>query len=189
MIRHSLTEGNLLRRYIGITDEPLCREGIELARRRAGIFPEAEAVCVSPLMRCRQTADILYPDVPKTVYEGLRETDFGRFENKSYEDLKEDPHYQKWLDSAGTIGFPDGESMEEARERVLTAFDIMIGDLSKKNILRAAAVIHGGTIMAIMSGRVRPERGFYEWQMKNCEGCLLSYDRHGIRLIKEYRIQ
>lgn len=189
LIRHSLTEGNLQRRYVGRTDEPLCPEGIELARSRAGTFPEAEYLYVSPLARSLQTADILYPNVPRTVCGDFRETDFGHFEYKNYEELKDDPDYRKWIDSGGTIGFPGGESMEEAGKRFLAAFDKMLGDLKEKNISRAAAVIHGGAIMAIMSGRVIPKRGFYDWQLKNCEGYLLAEgDDNMMRLVMEYRL-
>ncbi|NLL39270.1 MAG: histidine phosphatase family protein [Clostridiales bacterium] len=189
LIRHSMTRGNLQRRYVGITDEPLCPEGVELARSRAAIFPRVECLYVSPLVRCGQTADILYPGVPRTVCKDFRETDFGRFEYKNYEELKDDPDYQKWLDSGGTIGFPGGESMEEACERVLAAFDRMLHDLKEKNISTAAAIIHGGTIMAIMSGRIIPKRSFYDWQLKNCEGyLLLEHENCGLKLVREYRL-
>ena len=33
LIRHSITEGNLQKRYIGMTDEPLCEEGILLLKQ------------------------------------------------------------------------------------------------------------------------------------------------------------
>lgn len=189
LIRHSMTRGNLQRRYVGITDEPLCREGIELARSRAGSFPMAEYLYVSPLVRCEQTADILYPNVPRTVYGDFRETDFGRFEYKNYEELKDDPDYQRWLDSGGTMGFPGGESMEEACKRVLAAFDKMLDDMKERNISTAAAIIHGGTIMAIMAGRVIPIRSFYDWQLKNCEGYLLAeYEESALNMVREYRL-
>ena len=46
LIRHGRTAGNLERRYIGSTDEPLCPEGRqEISGLRA---PEADRVFASP---------------------------------------------------------------------------------------------------------------------------------------------
>ena len=69
-IRHSMTAGNLERRYIGCrTDEPLCEAGISLAQQKAAeirpAFPMPEVVLTSPMRRCIQTAEILFPDTPR----------------------------------------------------------------------------------------------------------------------------
>ena len=53
-IRHGLTAGNLEKRYIGSTDEPLCGEGI--ARLKMRTYPRCEVLVCSPMKRCLQTA-------------------------------------------------------------------------------------------------------------------------------------
>ncbi len=60
LIRHSITYGNTLGRYIGTTDEPLCQEGVELLQKK--IYPGVDAVYASPLKRCTETAEIIYPE-------------------------------------------------------------------------------------------------------------------------------
>ena len=60
-IRHGATEGNLRRRYIGRTDEPLCAAGIAQAERLRGQNLFADCLFVSPLLRARQTAEIVFP--------------------------------------------------------------------------------------------------------------------------------
>ena len=152
LMRHAATAGNLLRRYIGTTDEPLSPEG--RAAAQAVRAPAAELVFVSPLLRCRETAEICFPGAEQIVVPDLRETDFGLFENKSYEDLREVPEYVRWLESGGTLPFPGGESRGERYET------------NKKS--PAAVVAHGGTIMAIMAARGEPRRGYYDWQLPNC---------------------
>ena len=62
-IRHGATEGNLHRRYIGRTDEPLCAAGIAQAERLRGQNLFADCLFVSPLLRARQTAEIVFPHV------------------------------------------------------------------------------------------------------------------------------
>lgn len=60
LIRHGMTEGNRHGRYIGVTDEPLCEEGRESLLQMA--YPVPQAVYASPMLRCTQTAGILYPE-------------------------------------------------------------------------------------------------------------------------------
>lgn len=63
LLRHSITPGNLKRQYIGSTDQPLAPEGEALARKRRGEMPEIGGLWVSPMLRCRQTAALLFPGV------------------------------------------------------------------------------------------------------------------------------
>ena len=79
-IRHGATEGNLRRRYIGRTDEPLCEAGIAQVKALQKRGLSVDRLFVSPLLRTRQTAELLFPQMPYTVVDGLIETDFGRFE-------------------------------------------------------------------------------------------------------------
>ncbi len=114
LIRHGKTRGNLEGRYIGSTDEPLCPQGrSELAERKnKGIFPPVAYVFSSPLKRCLETAKIFFPDRKVCPIDGLRECDFGDFENKNYQELAEDFRYQRWIDSNGTLPFPAGEKQD-----------------------------------------------------------------------------
>ena len=54
LIRHGKTQGNVERRYIGATDQPLCDQG--RAELRGRTVPAADRIIVSPLLRCRETA-------------------------------------------------------------------------------------------------------------------------------------
>ena len=61
-LRHGMTKGNQERRYIGVTDEPLSEAGREMLRQQMAERDEKELpgiVFVSPLIRCRETAQIL----------------------------------------------------------------------------------------------------------------------------------
>lgn len=90
-IRHGATEGNLRRRYIGRTDEPLCEAGIAQVKALQKRGLSVDRLFVSPMLRTRQTADILFPKMHYTVVDGLIETDFGRFEGKSADKLSATP--------------------------------------------------------------------------------------------------
>ena len=181
LIRHGKTAGNLLGRYIGSrTDEPLCDEGREeLAGKQ---LPEVERLYVSPMKRCVETAEILWPGFDRKKMQkvtDLRECDFGDFENKNYKELSGNRDYQAWIDSNGTLPFPNGESMDAFKSRCLEAFARIVEDVSgaeqewiasgKTGIFRAGIVVHGGTIMAILEQYGYPKAAYFDYQVKN--GC------------------
>ncbi|MDY5985679.1 histidine phosphatase family protein [Sporofaciens sp. SGI.106] len=169
-IRHLKTKGNRLRQYIGVTDEPLDQP--VLLRE----YPNADTVVVSPLKRCIQTAELIYPGKGQMICPGLRECDFGEFEKKTYEELKNHPAYQKWLDSGGAAAFPGGEGREAFVKRSVAAFEEAVRKLMENGCRRASFVVHGGTIMAVLSEFDREKRDFYQWQVANGEGFLAKLD-------------
>lgn len=169
-IRHGKTAGNLEKRYIGVTDEPLCGAGrFEL---EIGGYPEARAVISSPLRRCVETARLIYPDIIPIIADGLRECDFGEFEGKNYADLSADPAYQSWIDSGGEAPFPKGEAKAEFCERTAAAFLELAPSLADET----AFVVHGGTIMALLERFALPKKEFYEYHVENGRGYFVDFD-------------
>lgn len=178
LIRHGKTEGNLKKRYIGRTDEPLCELGRnELKEKEKEI--SVERLYVSPLLRCRQTAEILLPGMEQILVEDFRECDFGEFENKNYRELSEDPFYQKWVDSMGTLPFPGGESRESFSKRCCSAFDRIVKQCLEEKINSICVVAHGGTIMSIMEQAAVPKGSYYDFQVENGSGFLLKSHEGG----------
>ncbi|MEH2956341.1 histidine phosphatase family protein [Candidatus Merdisoma sp. JLR.KK006] len=176
LIRHGKTYGNTLGRYIGITDESLCAEGLEALRAVSHRYPSVDAVCTSPLKRCIETAGILWPDMEIQCFDKLRECDFGDFENKNYLELKDNPDYQAWVDSLGTRPFPGGESREAFQNRCRQGFLEVLETIRQKGCKKAALVVHGGTIMSILEAYGEPKKAFYDWQVKNGMGYLVHWD-------------
>lgn len=173
LIRHGMTAGNKLSRYIGRgTDEPLSEEGKAMLSAYSREMPQI--VYVSPMLRCRQSAEILFPGCEQKAVEELAECDFGEFENKNYQELDGNKAYQRWIDSNGMLPFPGGESREQFRERNLLGFQKVLEHCFANNIKRAALVIHGGTIMNIMENLMEVEGSFYQWHVKNGEGYVVG---------------
>lgn len=178
LIRHGETKGNRERRYVGRTDEGLLPEGIQALKEKK--MPQAARVYASPLRRCRQTAQILFPKQEPVLIEDLRECDFGEFEYKNYAELNGNLDYQRFIDTMGGSGFPGGESMKDFQERCVRGFyEVMRREAARQEEQRRqtraeegadiAFVVHGGTIMAILDRFADPHRDYYEWQAKN--GC------------------
>ena len=175
LIRHGKTEGNKLARYIGTTDEPLCQEGIEFLKKMD--YPKVQEIYVSPLRRCVQTAEILFPEKPVHIIEELAECDFGEFENKNYKELDGNPNYQAWIDSDGRLPFPEGEDRECFIKRTMEGFRQMTEQAWRENCGQIAAVVHGGSIMAILSCLMQDD--YFAYQVPNLAGYAFQYEGAG----------
>lgn len=181
LIRHGATKGNLEHRYVGRTEEGILQNERERLRkiRQDNRLPEAELVFCSPLVRCRETAEMLYPEKEAVVIEDFRECDFGEFEYRNYAELNGNEAYQRFIDSGGESGFPGGETKREFQARCAQAFQKVVRQLADRQRAELANpegqksvvfVVHGGTIMAILDAFSEPHRDYYSWQVKNGEG-------------------
>ncbi len=169
LMRHGRTAGNIARRYVGSTDEPLCEEGITHARC-TGMDEETINLYVSPMKRTLETARIKFPNAQMTVCADLREMDFGDFEGRTAAELEQDAAYTAWVESDCTLRCPNGEQMDEFADRVCRAFDTIIKACIEHGDEKLVVVAHGGSIMSILSRFGTPERKYYEWYVDNCCG-------------------
>ena len=174
LMRHSLTRANALRLYGGSTDSPLTDQGREIALKRRGAIPPCEIHLSSGMKRADETLYLMTGHHPDRTLSGLQEMDFGAFEMKSYDQLKDDPDYIRWIeDPTGTVRCPGGENMNAFRERVLSAGD----ELLRLEQNTACAVCHGGVIVNLMQAWFpQVQRHFYEWQPGPCGGYKIAVD-------------
>ena len=96
--------------------------------------------------------------------DSLRETDFGDFEYKTYEELKYNKNYQIWLEGGGNSSFPNGETIDHMKKRCISAYNIILKYMENHNLKSSAVICHGGTIMAVgeyLKG------DFYSWHITN----------------------
>lgn len=190
LIRHGQTTGNEESRYIGRTDESLSEKGRQLLLAERDGYPKADILFVSPMARCQETAKILYPNLEAVSIEEWKEMDFGAFEGKNYQELMRDEtlikigdddlaqlavrdYYQKWIDSNGVLPFPNGESRDVFIARCGAGLQKMAQRLQEseaakiRKSLAAAVIVHGGTIMALLSKFYGG--AYYEYQAGNGE--------------------
>ena len=193
LIRHGMTAGNQKKRYIGRTDEPLCQEGRERLEqiRKCALYERPDLLYVSPMLRCLETAQILFPGMKQSVIADFRECDFGEFENQNYLELAGNANYQKWIDSNGMLPFPGGESREAFQTRSVKRFE-GLEQFWKSNGYQkqiAALVVHGGTIMSILEKVGIPNKSYYDFQAGNGEGYRLEGENGSYRYEKIHYTQ
>ncbi len=175
LLRHGLTEGNLSGRFIGSTDLPLHEKGIEELRRlkAEAKYPEAELFYSSPMIRCRQTMELLYGDVPITLAEGLRECDLGEFEGLTGEELEDNASFTDWI-GGRSEGPPGGETGAAFAQRCVTAFHLAVKELLSSGRRSVLICTHGGVIMSILATCGLPEHPAPQWMIGNGRGFTLS---------------
>lgn len=182
-IRHGMTFGNSKNRYMGRTDEPLFERGIVYIKSQQ--YPVADIIISSPMKRCIETAGLIYPDKKPIIEPDFRECDFGDFEGKNYSELNGNSNYQKWIDSGGEMPFPNGESPSDFRKRSCSAFLKITEKIPQK--LNVAMIVHGGTIMSIMSYYSVPKRSYFDFQIKNGDGFYVEWDGEKITVLSELK--
>ena len=151
LLRHGVTEANADGRYIGVTDLPLSPEGLsELLRLKENYqYPGGVRFFTSPLTRCQQTLQVLYPRCQPEIVEGLRECDFGEWEGKAIRELKNDERFLQWIEGK-TREIPGGEDTEAFRARVCAAFESVVNDIIHSGDTEAVICTHGGVITLLM---------------------------------------
>jgi len=164
-IRHGATAGNLEKRYIGSTDEPLCDVGVAQVKALRCHGFRADYLFVSPMLRTRQTAELLFPKVPCTIVDDFRETDFGIFEGKTAAELSASPAYRAWVESMCLDPIPQGECITAFKARCCSAFEAILKNLPDSS--KAAFVVHGGVIMSILERYAQPTKSFYDYHIGN----------------------
>lgn len=157
LIRHFPTEGNRLKKYIGWTDEPIISNLNTV--KKAG---KVSQVFGSDLKRCRQTARLLFGNTPYIENTKLRECSFGLWEEKTYEELKNDAAYIAWLEDVERIAPPGGESLEQLEARVMDGFHEVVVHSD-----HAIVVTHGGPIRALLSKYINSSKSFWEWDVSH----------------------
>lgn len=180
-IRHGATAGNLEKRYIGRTDEPLCDVGLTQVEELKKQNLQADSIFVSPMLRARQTAELLFPQRRYTIIHDFSETDFGLFEGKTAKELSNCPEYQLWLDSMCLAPIPCGENVADFKARCCDAFDTIVPTIPENTC--AAFVVHGGVIMSILEKYATPRKTFYEYHIGNgqCLKCCFDGEIHVIK--------
>ncbi len=179
LIRHGETALQAEKRYQGVTDAPLSATGKEKLKR-ADHCPDR--VYVTPLIRTRETAAMLFPEAEQVVVPELREMDFGAFEGRSYLEMEDDPVYRSWVDGMCLGKCPGGESKAEYCDRVCAAFSEILNRGEETVVI----VAHGGTQMAVLERFCDPAKDYWEWQLPCGQGYLLEAKNwpHQLRVLQ-----
>ncbi len=159
LIRHARTKSNLERRYLGWTDEEI------LPDQKLPILDRTcSTIFGSDLIRCKQTAKCYFPNAKYIGDCGFRESNFGEFEGKTYEELKDIKDYRLWIDDPIILAPPAGETLQEVTKRCMEAFKQLPNGVKKYPL-----ILHGGTIRTLLVQLASKPSEFWDWHVTHDE--------------------
>jgi len=152
VMRHAATKAEIDNRVLGRVDEVILNSEMEALRAKALEFSNGKinVILSSPLLRAKQTAEILAKELKVDVreHEELMERDFGilngltweEFSSRYPQEIKSNlPHYQPDLKNAETI--------EEVEKRVTSFISDLPNIYQSKSVL---LITHSGVIRIIL---------------------------------------
>lgn len=177
LIRTGSTFDGSARRYVGQADLPLSLSGAEeLEAMREGFrYPGVEMVFTSPLRRCVETAEILYPDLLAETLPGLMDMRLGAFEGRTYEELRDGEAFEAWMRDSSRNTPPGGEDALSFQKRTIGAVRDIFRRMMGERMQNVAVVTHGGVIMSLLTGICLPKRPLHEWAVGNGAGYTLLF--------------
>jgi alpha-ribazole phosphatase len=157
--RHGATKANEEGLYIGKTDYPLSPEGREYLQKKAQRYeyPRVGRVYSSPLLRCIETAEILFQGVGIITADDFAEMDFGVFEELKAAELAELESYNKWIKGGIDAAPPGGDSGRQVLTRCMGGMNAVILNMMRDDITHAAIITHAGIISNILASMGVPK--------------------------------
>jgi broad specificity phosphatase PhoE len=164
LVRHGETEWSATGRHTSRTDLPLTAAGRERARRLRAQLSDRQfaTVLCSPLLRARETCRLAGFGRTASIFEDLREWDYGDYEGLTTQQIQErQPKWSLWRN-----GCPGGEAPQDVAvraDRVLAAARAAGGEViafAHGHVLRAVAArwigmeVAAGARLALSAGAV-----------------------------------
>ena len=174
LVRHGQTAWNREEVFRGRADIPLNETGrVEVlltGQYLRGV--SVDSIYSSPLSRALETAEAIarYQGTEVQILGGLIDIDFGGWQGVSHEVVKGryGKLYRQWKDAPHLVRFPEGESLEEVRERALGAIHDVVRDHSDENLIM---VSHRVVNKIVICGLLGLDNSHF-WQIGQDTGCI-----------------
>lgn len=156
-----------MERFRGRVDLALTETGIKQAEAAAEKLSHRQVVAVytSPLQRALVTAQIVASGLGLSAQplDTLIDIDFGRWQGLSPQEVAERDGdlYRQWLDRPHDVRFPEGESLQEVRDRVTAA----VADLAQKHSEREVALVSHNVVCRVLLCVVLGLDNSHFWQL------------------------
>lgn len=166
LIRTGATEYDTQGRVQGTLDVPLSEDGRLQVEQTATELNDhkIDALFSGPCKATQQSAEILADQLhlkSKTV-EDLRNLDHGLWQGMLIEDVKvkQPKVYRQWQEHPSTVCPPEGESLQEVRERLQKC----ISKIAKKQKTGTVAIVVAEPVTSLMRNVLREDELGNLWQ-------------------------
>lgn len=200
IIRHGETDGNKAGIFQGWLDLPLNENGKLLAKLTGQALAKENIkfdVCFcSPLIRARQTADILLQssnneNCEVIIDERIKEISNGDLEGKKIkgsetESLEHQRMVDMWMNDSFAMGrFPNGESAQDVCDRT----QVFLFELAKKDYKKVLVSTHGAALRAMLNFLYEDKKDFWHGVIPyNCVINIVEVKDGNISLIADDKV-
>jgi broad specificity phosphatase PhoE len=191
LIRHGQTEWNKKLTFRGRIDIPLNEQGHREAEAIAEALKDKniDAIYASPLRRSMETAQPTaeFFHLEAVPVQGLIDINYGDWEGLTFSEVREryKDHYEQWENRPDLVRFPNGETLDEVRERSFAAFKDIIAENPGKSILMVPHRVVNKVLLCALLGLGNS----HFWEIKQDTGCvnLIEYsdDRFVLSLMND----
>jgi broad specificity phosphatase PhoE len=159
LVSSGITEFDCQGRIQGTLDVPLCEEGRRQAESAAADLlsrsASIAALYTGPCLSAQQTAEVLGENLklkPKML-EKLHNLDQGLWQGMLFEDVKakQPKVYRQWQERPDTVCPPEGETLQEAEERLKKA----LTKLTKKHKTGTIALVLAQPLASVLRSLLR----------------------------------
>ncbi len=183
IVRHGQTSWNAIRRVQGQSDSELDDTGKQQAADLREELSDIDfaAVFVSPLLRTRQTADILcaHRNNDHHYLDDLKEMGLGQWETHMWDDVaqKWPEQHKMYTDAPDKFDMPGAETAHVLSQRGARAIEHIHSQVSSGDVL---VVSHGVLIKTIILGVARQPLSvlWEEPHLHNCCRSVLQIDNN-----------
>ena len=174
LVRHGQTEWNKKLTFRGRIDIPLNESGHREAEAIAEALKDKniDAIYTSPLRRSIETAQktAKYFHLEIVPVQGLIDINYGDWEGLTFNEVKKRyrDKYAKWEERPDLVRFPNGETLDEVRERSFYAFK----DILKENPDKSVLIIPRRVINKVLLCALLDLSNSHFWEIKQDTGCI-----------------
>jgi len=187
LVRHGETEWNVEEVFRGRIDIGLNETGVRQAELLAQYLSRLniDAVYSSPLRRALNTAEVIarYHKLKVEIAPGLIDFDFGKWQGLSLQEVKDryKELYAEWVGTPHLVKIPDGESLDEVRERALAMVDEVVAKHKGTVVLVSHRVVNKVLICALLG---LDNSHFWNIKQDTCGTTVFAYENGRFILTK-----
>lgn len=185
LVRHGETDWNRDRRIMGREEVELNETGcLQSQALKSGLANiSLDAVYTSPMLRSRETADILCEarGVAAIPDDRLVEVDYGDWVGKTFTEIREIPGYVPYFKRLETPVAPNGETLYQVRDRAMSFIRQLQSERPDQTVL---LVSHADWIKCVLMHILEiPFANIWRFRIDNVSVSLYEWDEVGERII------
>lgn len=185
LVRHGETDWNREHRIMGAEAIPINVNGRRQAKelRQAIQGLDIDAVYTSPILRAKETAQILFQGRSLVLQDDDRlvEVNYGDWTGRTFEEIRRDPGYIPYYLRMETPIAPNGDTLQQVQERAMDFFQDVQVNCADQTVV---VVSHADWIKCMLMQILEiPFQSMWRFNINNLSVSVIEASSQGSRVI------